>query len=25
LRIFDEVRDLNRDNPFSSLVRLGAA
>jgi len=23
LRIFDEVRDLNRDNPFSSLVRLG--
>lgn len=25
LRIFDEVRDLNRDNPFSSLIRLGAA
>jgi hypothetical protein len=25
LRIFDEVRDVNRDNPFSSLVRLGAA
>ena len=25
LRIFDEVRDRNRDNPFSSLVRLGAA
>lgn len=25
LRIFDEVRDLNRDNPLSSLVRLGAA
>lgn len=25
LRIFDEVRDLHRDNPFSSLVRLGAA
>jgi hypothetical protein len=24
LRIFDEVRDRNRDNPFSSLVRLGA-
>ncbi|MGH9063922.1 MAG: BREX system ATP-binding domain-containing protein [Acidimicrobiales bacterium] len=23
LRIFDEVRDRNRDNPFSSLVRLG--
>ncbi len=25
LRIFDEVRDRRRDNPFSSLVRLGAA
>jgi hypothetical protein len=25
LRIFDEVRDVNRDNPFSSLVRLAAA
>ncbi len=25
LRIFDEVRDANRDNPFSSLIRLGAA
>jgi hypothetical protein len=25
LRIFDEVRDLNRDNPLSSLIRLGAA
>jgi hypothetical protein len=25
LRIFDEVRDVNRDNPFSSLVRLGPA
>jgi hypothetical protein len=25
LRIFDEVRDRYRDNPFSSLVRLGAA
>jgi hypothetical protein len=25
LRIFDEVRDRHRDNPFSSLVRLGAA
>ena len=24
LRIFDEVRDVNRDNPLSSLVRLGA-
>lgn len=24
LRIFDEVRDRHRDNPFSSLVRLGA-
>jgi hypothetical protein len=24
LRIFDEVRDRNRDNPYSSLVRLGA-
>ncbi len=25
LRIFDEVRDAHRDNPFSSLVRLAAA
>ncbi len=25
LRIYDEVRDRNRDNPYSSLVRLGAA
>jgi len=25
LRIFDEVRDRERDNPFSSLVRLGSA
>jgi hypothetical protein len=25
LRIFDEVRDRERDNPFSSLVRLGPA
>ncbi|MGI8808783.1 MAG: BREX system ATP-binding domain-containing protein [Acidimicrobiales bacterium] len=25
LRIFDEVRDRRRDNPYSSLVRLGAA
>jgi hypothetical protein len=25
LRIFDEVRDQHRDNPFSSLVRLGPA
>ena len=25
LRIFDEVRDVQRDNPFSSLIRLGAA
>jgi hypothetical protein len=25
LRIFDEVRDLNRDNPLSSLIRLAAA
>ncbi|MGH9056969.1 MAG: BREX system ATP-binding domain-containing protein [Acidimicrobiales bacterium] len=25
LRIFDEVRDLNRDNPLSALIRLGAA
>lgn len=25
LRIFDEVRDALRDNPFSSLIRLGAA
>jgi hypothetical protein len=24
LRIFDEVRDINRDNPLSSLIRLGA-
>ncbi len=24
LRIFDEIRDPNRDNPFSSLVRLSA-
>ena len=24
LRIFDEVRDVNRDNPLSSLIRLGA-
>ena len=24
LRIFDEVRDVNRDNPLSSLVRVGA-
>ena len=24
LRIYDEVRDRNRDNPYSSLVRLGA-
>ena len=24
LRIFDEVRDRERDNPFSSLIRLGA-
>lgn len=24
LRIFDEVRDANRDNPLSSLIRLGA-
>ncbi len=24
LRIFDEVRDRNRDNPYSSLVRVGA-
>lgn len=24
LRIFDEVRDRHRDNPFSSLVRLGS-
>lgn len=24
LRIFDEVRDMHRDNPLSSLVRLGA-
>jgi len=24
LRIYDEVRDRNRDNPFSSLVRLGS-
>ena len=25
LRIYDEVRDRNRDNPFSSLIRLGSA
>lgn len=25
LRIFDEVRDVRRDNPLSSLIRLGAA
>jgi hypothetical protein len=25
LRIYDEVRDRNRDNPYSSLIRLGAA
>lgn len=25
LRVFDEVRDRHRDNPFSSLLRLGAA
>ena len=25
LRIFDEVRDVNRDNPLSSLIRLRAA
>ena len=25
LRIFDEVRDVNRDNPLSSLIRLSAA
>ena len=25
LRIYDEVRDRNRDNPSSSLVRIGAA
>lgn len=24
LRIFDEVRDVNRDNPYSSLIRLAA-
>jgi hypothetical protein len=24
LRIYDEVRDFNRDNPLSSLIRLGA-
>jgi hypothetical protein len=24
LRIFDEVRDVNRDNPLASLIRLGA-
>ena len=24
LRIHDEVRDRNRDNPFSSLVRVGS-
>ncbi|HEY5881668.1 MAG TPA: hypothetical protein VIU11_22350 [Nakamurella sp.] len=25
LRIYDEVRDRKRDNPYSSLVRLGSA
>jgi hypothetical protein len=25
LRIIDEVRDRRRDNPYSSLIRLGAA
>ncbi|MDQ6947673.1 MAG: ATP-binding protein [Actinomycetota bacterium] len=25
LRVFDEVRDKERDNPFSSLLRLGAS
>ena len=25
LRIYDEVRDLQRDNPYSSLIRLGAS
>jgi P-loop Domain of unknown function (DUF2791) len=25
LRIFDEVRDVNRDNPLSTLIRLSAA
>jgi len=25
LRIFDEVRDRRRDNPFASLIRLGSA
>jgi len=25
LRIFDEVHDRHRDNPYSSLIRLGAA
>jgi len=25
LRIFDEVRDVNRDNPLSSLIRVGSA
>lgn len=25
LRIYDEVRDIRRDNPYSSLVRLGTA
>ncbi len=24
LRIFDEVRDVRRDNPYSSLIRMGA-
>jgi NifU-like protein involved in Fe-S cluster formation len=24
LRIFDEIRDRRRDNPFSSLVRMGS-
>jgi hypothetical protein len=23
LRIFDEIRDRRRDNPYSSLVRIG--
>ncbi len=25
LRIYDEVRDRHRDNPYSSLVRLGSS
>ena len=25
LRISDEVRDRQRDNPYSSLIRLGAS